>query len=132
MFFPELFAGVASKTMPVENRVLDHPQVCMVSNSFKGQQQIPVPVNEKTYYGCCRKCVVKLQHSPGLRYSTDPLTGRNIDKAKAVITYDPERYPAVLYFETKANAENYLEVDLTERIHKTGQTPDNQTLNLWI
>lgn len=118
--------------MPVENRVLDHPQVCMVSNSFKGQQQIPVPVNEKTYYGCCRKCVVKLQHSPGLRYSTDPLTGRNIDKAKAVITYDPERYPAVLYFETKANAENYLEVDLTERIHKTGQTPDNQTLNLWI
>ncbi|WP_246054093.1 MULTISPECIES: hypothetical protein [Antarcticibacterium] len=34
--------------------------VCMVNNAYMGKSQMPVPVNGKTYYGCCEMCVGKL------------------------------------------------------------------------
>ena len=32
--------------------------VCMVNNAYMGMPQIAVPVNGKTYYGCCDMCEV--------------------------------------------------------------------------
>ena len=53
-------------------------QVCMVNNRFMGKDQIPVAVNDKTYYGCCEGCVSKLKNGTDLRYSSDLLTGEKV------------------------------------------------------
>ena len=56
----------------------------MVTDKYFGQLQIPTEVEGRTYYGCCEMCAAKLQSQRGMRYATDPVTGREVDKAKAV------------------------------------------------
>lgn len=83
-------------------------QVCMVNNKFMGKDQIAVPVNGKTYYGCCEGCVSKLQNDTASRYATDPLTGEIIDKAVAVIIVKPGTKDEVLYFKSENNVKKYI------------------------
>lgn len=106
--------------MPVENEVLDPTMVCMVNNSYKGSEMIPVSIGDRTYYGRCVSCEKKLKNRSDLYYANDPLTGEKVDKATAVITYDPVRYPAVLYFGSLHNAEEFLGAELEK---------DTKTLN---
>tara|TARA_R110000868_G_scaffold116752_1_gene310505 strand:+ start:282 stop:728 length:447 start_codon:yes stop_codon:yes gene_type:complete len=78
--------------------------VCMVNDAYMGKPQIPVPVNGKTYYGCCKMCVGKLNNDDTARTGTDPFSKKPIDKTEAYIVL-MKKEGEVAYFESE---ENYL------------------------
>lgn len=83
--------------------------VCMVNDQFMGKEQIPVPFEGKTYYGCCKGCVLNLQNNRSLRYAKDPYTGAEVDKAHAFIASKPGSDEGeVFYFQSRENHEAYL------------------------
>ena len=83
-------------------------EVCMVNNKFMSKEQIPVPVGNKTYYGCCAGCVSKLKNDATSRYAPDPLTKEMVDKAIAVIIVKPGTKDEVLYFKSESNLKKYI------------------------
>jgi YHS domain-containing protein len=76
--------------------------VCMVNNAYMGKPQMPVPVDGKTYYGCCEMCVGKLNQEESARMSIDPFSGKQVDKSEAYIVLSRED-GRVAYFESEAN-----------------------------
>lgn len=87
---------------------LPNETVCMVNNAYMEKRQIPVPVNGRTYYGCCQMCVGKLQEQESARTATDPFSGNKIDKSEAyIVLTDPEG--AVAYFESEQNYRKFSE-----------------------
>jgi len=82
-------------------RVTDISHVCMVNNEDMGKPQIPVKVGDQTYYGCCDMCAGILNKDRSARFSTDPVSGKEVDKAKAIIGAKPNN--EVLYFENEKN-----------------------------
>lgn len=80
-------------------------RVCMVTDKVMPKKQLPVRVAAKTYYGCCAGCVATLTENRAARFAKDPLTGRPVDKAKAVILEGAEG--AALYFESKDSAARF-------------------------
>ena len=79
--------------------------VCMVNNSLLDVPQIPVELGGKTYFGCCPACKERLETHLSLRESMDPISGRMVDKAVAVIGVLPSG--TVVYFETEQNLVAY-------------------------
>lgn len=79
--------------------------VCMVNNQMFVKEQIPVVIGEKTYYGCCEMCEVKLKEDPESRVAIDPVSGNSVDKATAVIGAAPDG--KVYYFENLENLKTY-------------------------
>ena len=55
------------------------PQVCIVNNRFLNSEQIPVPLNGKTYYGCYEGCVNMLNEDSTSHFASD----LQVDKAIA-------------------------------------------------
>jgi YHS domain-containing protein len=95
------FAAVAEdKVVPVESNF-----VCMINDRSMSNEQIPVPIDGKTYYGCCPMCKERLAKDEASRYAIDPVSGKKVDKAKAVIGALPGA--AVLYFENQKNFDRY-------------------------
>ena len=86
-------------------RVEDSSLVCIVNDQFMGRPQIPVPVEGRTYYGCCDNCKAKLANDKTARTGTDPITGEPVDKSTAVIGQEPSG--KVLYFASEANFKKY-------------------------
>lgn len=86
--------------------------VCMVNNAAFDKPQIPVEVNRKTYYGCCPMCKERLAKDASARTATDPVSGKSVDKAEAVIGKAPDG--SVYYFENEGNMKQY----------KIASTPD--------
>lgn len=84
---------------------LKHSDVCMVQNRHGIMKMIPVEIDGKMYYGCCAGCVGKLKFSPAVRFSKDPVTGKEVDKAKAFIIGNKDG--TVTYFESKETAEQF-------------------------
>ncbi len=80
--------------------------VCMVNDAYMGKAQIPVPVNGKTYYGCCEMCVGTLNNNETARIATDPFSNKPVDKTEAYIVLI-EKEGKVGYFESKQNFLNY-------------------------
>lgn len=80
--------------------------VCMVNNQFFGKDQIPIEVQGKTYYGCCEMCKERLAKDAAARTGTDPVTGKPVDKATAIIGAQPDG--KVLYFESETTFEQFL------------------------
>mgnify|MGYP006896870920 CR=1 FL=1 len=80
--------------------------VCMVNNAYMGTPQIEVPVNGKTYYGCCEMCVGKLNNDESARMGEDPLSGNMIDKSQAYIVLS-SKDGAVSYFESEDSYKKY-------------------------
>ncbi len=101
-----LGTAVASR-MPdqLAGRVSDRSKVCMVNDRVMGQAQLPVNVDGRTYYGCCAGCVGRLNEDRKARVSTDPVTGRAIDKSEAVILGGEDG--EALYFESEETARRY-------------------------
>lgn len=79
--------------------------VCMMNNHKFEKEQISVEVDGQTYYGCCEMCKEKLKNDKATRWATDPVSGKKVDKAKAVIGADSEG--AVFYFESVENMKKY-------------------------
>lgn len=73
-------------------------RVCMVNNTLFPKDQIPVAVEGRTYFGCCEMCKGRLASDPAIRTAVDPVSGKTVDKAKAVIGATPDG--KVLYFES--------------------------------
>lgn len=88
---------------------LANSQVCMVNNRFLNSNQIPVPVNGETYYGCCEGCVKVLKEDSISHFTSDPLSGEQVDKAIAFIIGKPGTFEDVLYFKSEANATEYFD-----------------------
>jgi YHS domain-containing protein len=80
-------------------------KVCMVNNQVFEKDQIPVTVEGKTYYGCCEMCKERLSKDAAIRSAIDPVTGKPVDKATAVIAALPDG--KVLYFESEKTLEQY-------------------------
>ena len=90
-----------SKTLSqVENK-----KVCMVNDMYFAKEQIPVSVNDRTYYGCCENCKKTLKEDAQSRQATDPITGKTVDKSTAVIGADTKGQ--VHYFENVANLNSF-------------------------
>ena len=73
--------------------------VCMANNRYMGEDQTAVVVEGKTYYGCCPMCEQRLRDDPEVRAAKDPVTGKPVDKATAVI--GKLSTGRVLYFESE-------------------------------
>ena len=95
-------------SLPVPGKAVPHNLVCMVNNMYMGSQQIAVLVDDKTYYGCCQKCVNDLNTDENTRFAVDPFSKKRVDKAMAFIVINPDKTGAVLYFESEQNAKKYL------------------------
>lgn len=76
--------------------------VCMVNNAFMGEHQMPVPVEGKTYYGCCEMCVGRLNEDVTSRMAKDPYSGNDVDKSDAYIVISDE-HGKVEYYESREN-----------------------------
>lgn len=85
--------------------LVEAKKVCMVNNTVFAKDQIPVKVEDRTYYGCCEMCKERLAKDAAARTGVDPVSGKPVDKAKAVIAALPDG--SVLYFESKANFDAY-------------------------
>jgi YHS domain-containing protein len=79
--------------------------VCMVNDRDMRMPQIPIDVEGRTYYGCCEMCKTRLATDAAVRSATDPVSGRSVDKAKAVIGRFHDG--SVVYFESQANLRKY-------------------------
>jgi YHS domain-containing protein len=86
-------------------RKVEAEYVCMVNNMAYDKQQVEAVVDGKTYYGCCPMCKEKLEKSPALRKAIDPVSGKEVDKADAVIGAIEDGM--VHYFENEANLEKF-------------------------
>ncbi|WP_338359241.1 hypothetical protein [Yeosuana marina] len=82
--------------------------VCMVNNAYMGKPQIQVPVNGKTYYGCCQMCVGKLNNDETARTGIDPYSNKEVDKTEAYIVL-MKKEGEVAYFEAEENYNKYKE-----------------------
>ena len=87
-------------------RVTDADKVCMMNDRYMGSAQIPVDVDGKRYYGCCAMCKERLARDRRARVATDPVTGKEVDKATAVMAKRADG--SILYFENEANLKKYL------------------------
>ena len=84
---------------------VDSKRVCMVNNTLFDKDRIPVPVDGKTYFGCCEMCKGRLAQDAAIREAVDPISGKPVDKAKAVIGAMPDG--KVLYFESDKTLAEY-------------------------
>lgn len=81
-------------------------KVCMVTDMVFPRTQIPVKVEGKTYYGCCHNCKDRLANDSAVRYAVDPVNGKKVDKANAVIAAGPDG--SVKYFESDVTLKTFL------------------------
>jgi YHS domain-containing protein len=79
--------------------------VCMINNQKFDKEQIAVDVDGQTYYGCCEMCKEKLKKDKASRWASDPVSGKKVDKAKAVIGVDAEG--KAYYFENADNLKKF-------------------------
>ena len=86
-------------------KIVDPQYVCMVNNTVFPNPQIPVPVGDQTYYGCCENGKKTLAKDPRARYAVDPVTAAVVDKAAATILAMPDG--SVRYFASRENAQKF-------------------------
>ena len=84
---------------------VDSKYVCMVTNQLFVKEQIPVEMEGKTYYGCCEMCEAKIKNNPQSREATDPVSGKKVDKAEAIIGATADG--SIYYFESEENLEEF-------------------------
>jgi len=108
----------AAAATPAVKRV-EPKTVCMVTDHAMGKPQIPVEVEGRTYYGCCAVCKGRLAKDAEVRSAVDPMTGKKVDKAKAVIAAREDG--TVLYFESEKNLAEYQAKSQAQSQTKSGQ-----------
>lgn len=99
------YAASEGKAKPNNLKRVETKKVCMINNQIFEKDQIPVQVEGRTYYGCCEMCKERLAKDAAARTAVDPVSGKEVDKAKAVIAAKPDG--TVLYFESEENMEKY-------------------------
>lgn len=103
-FTPVLAGGGTAPASESQSlRRVETSKVCMANDKLFDKEQIPVVVDGRTYYGCCQGCKAMLSQNEQARKATDPVSGKTVDKATAVI--GAGRDGRVLYFESEKNLE---------------------------
>lgn len=108
------FSSAQDKVTETDKASVQTNYVCMVNDKYMGKEQIPVEYKGKIYYGCCKGCVGNLQNNRSVRYSIDPATGKEVDKATAYIVMKPNGTSEVLYFESEESYKNYKKSHSTQ------------------
>lgn len=90
--------GQTQASGPQPLKQVDSKYVCMITNQLYDKEQIPVVIEDKTYYGCCQMCEAKLKEDPSSRMAVDPVSGKEVDKSTAVIGASSDG--KVYYFES--------------------------------
>jgi YHS domain-containing protein len=98
-------AANAERQTAALTRVSETSKVCMVTDQYMGTEQIPVAVDGKAYFGCCPMCKDRLERDLAVRSAKDPVTGRIVDKAVAVIGKTDTG--KLLYFENLESFQRY-------------------------
>lgn len=101
-----LFIALAGTVLAGQLSKVETSRVCMINNEVMAKPQIPVKVDNKTYYGCCEMCAGTLKKDRKARFAIDPVSGKEVDKAKAVIGAKPNGQ--VLYFESEATFQKFM------------------------
>jgi YHS domain-containing protein len=101
------FAAVAAEDVKPSGKLtkVEPKMVCMINEHKMGTEQIPVTVDGKTYYGCCEMCKKTLASDASKRVAVDPVTGKQVDKAKAVIA--AQENGRIFYFESDETLAKY-------------------------
>jgi YHS domain-containing protein len=84
---------------------VDSKYVCMVNDQYSNKEQIPVIVDGRTYYGCCEMCKNKLKTDVKSRVAVDPVSGKEVDKAVAVVGVTSDG--RVYYFDNEMNLQKF-------------------------
>lgn len=79
--------------------------VCMINEHAMGKDQIPIEIDGRTYYGCCDMCKKALADDATKRVAVDPVSGKQVDKATAIIASQEDG--RVFYFENEANLDKH-------------------------
>ncbi len=79
--------------------------VCMINEHAMGKDQIPIEIEGRTYYGCCEMCKKALAADAAKRVAVDPVSGKQVDKATAVIASQEDG--RVFYFENEESLAKY-------------------------
>lgn len=95
---------------PVESKY-----ICMMNDRAFDKEQMAITVEGKTYYGCCPMCKDMLEKDASKRTATDPVSGKAVDKASAVIGADP--HGMTYYFENKENFDKFASGPMPEETH---------------
>ena len=90
----------------VDNHMYETPAAMTkhIDPKFKGVIDY-VDVEGRTYYGCCPMCKERLNMEPAVRIARDPVSGEDVDKAKAVIVKDASG--KILYFASEDTLRRY-------------------------
>lgn len=89
--------------------------VCMMNNKVFDKPQMAIEIEGKTYYGCCAMCKDMLGKDASKRTATDPVSGKTVDKAEAIIGADP--HGMTYYFENEENFHAYASGPMPEMKH---------------
>ncbi len=101
------FSAVAEETVKPSGKLsrVETKMVCMINEHAMGKEQIPIEIEGRTYYGCCDMCKKALAADATKRVATDPVSGKQVDKATAVIAAQQDG--RVFYFESEASLAKY-------------------------
>src|SRR5579883_3039699 len=84
---------------------LNAKNVCFMNKTRFNHSLKSVEVDGKKYYGCCPDCLDKLKSDPAARMDTDPVSGKQVDKATAVIGVD--KNGKIYFFENLDNLKKF-------------------------
>jgi YHS domain-containing protein len=104
LFATAAFAQEDAKPSGKLTRV-ETKMVCMINEHAMGKEQIPIEIEGRTYYGCCDMCKKALAADATKRVAADPVTGKQVDKATAVIAKQEDG--RVFYFENEESLAKY-------------------------
>lgn len=101
------FAAFAQEDVKPTGKLtrVESKMVCMINEHAMGKEQIPVEVEGRTYYGCCDMCKKALANDASKRAAVDPVSGKKVDKATAVIASQQDG--RVFYFENEKTLAKY-------------------------
>jgi hypothetical protein len=95
-------------SLPPQTDTITHSKICMVDDIYQGDYPtLSVRLSTSTYYGCDAKAVHELTSKEAVRFATDPVTKRKVNKASAVVGLDRKRDGKVLYFESNETFNKY-------------------------
>jgi YHS domain-containing protein len=78
---------------------------CFINKTRFNRTLKSVVVDGKKYFGCCDDCLAQLRDDPQARIAMDPVSGKSIDKAGAVIGVDKDG--KVYFFENRENMRRF-------------------------
>lgn len=94
-----VWAVIGSTGSEAGLKLINPSHTCMGSNQAQKRPQAFAEVEGKRYYGCSKMCIVNLKKNPNFRYGIDPVSGKRVDKASALVAARPGG--ELLYFESE-------------------------------